>query len=92
VVVSVDVVVGQSGPIHGTVGGVKTVVVTGVVVVDETGSVEQSSPIHGEVESVKSVVVSVVEVDDIAVVQSSQGLKMMSSIAIASSAFPPQKA
>lgn len=67
--------------------------VTGVVVVDETGSVEQSSPIHGEVESVKSVVVSVfVEVDDIAVVQSSQGFKMMSSIAIASSAFPPQKA
>lgn len=65
-------------------GGVKTVVVTGVVVVDETGSVE--------VESVKSVVVSVVEVDDIAVVQPSQGLKMMSSIAIASSAFPPQNA
>ncbi len=58
--------------------------ITGVVVVDETGSVE--------VESVKSVVVSVVEVDDIAVVQSSQGLKIMSSIAIASSAFPPQKA
>jgi len=48
-VVSVDV--GQSGPIHGAVGGVKIVVVTGVVVVvDEAGSVEQSSPTHGEVE------------------------------------------
>jgi hypothetical protein len=73
--VVVGVVVGQSGPIHGIVGGVKTVVVTckgaGLVVV------------------VVVVVVGVVTEVDVSVPEDPT---TMSSMAIASSVFPPQKA